>query len=183
MKRKAMQHHLDGLLALLLFGIFAVCILAVLLTGANAYKRLTERDQTAFNRRVCVQYLATRVRQADGFTGVEDPEGRLWNPDGGLTPLLAVGAVTVEPFGDTEALVLAEDETYCTRIYWYDGYLMELYADKAGEFLPEDGTPVMEAGGLGMDLSDGLLTLEITSPAGETDTLCLDLRSGEGAAA
>lgn len=183
MKRKAMQHHLDGLLALLLFGIFAVCILAVLLTGANAYKRLTERDQTAFNRRVCVQYLATRVRQADGFTGVEDPEGCLWSSDSDLTPLLAVGAVTVEPFGDTEALVLAEDETYCTRIYWYDGYLMELYADKAGEFLPEDGTPVMEAGGLGMDLSDGLLTLEITSPAGETDILCLDLRSGEGAAA
>ena len=180
MKRKAMQHHLDGLLALLLFGIFAVCILAVLLTGANAYKRLTERDQTAFDRRVCVQYLAARVRQADGHIGVEDPEGRLQMADGDLQPL---STVTVEPFGDTEARVLAEDEIYCTRIYWHDGYLMELYADKAGEFQPTDGTPVMEAGGFGMDLSDGLLTLEITSPEGETDLLRLDLRSREGAAA
>ena len=60
---------------------------------------------------------------------------------------------------------------------------MELYADKAGEFQPTDGTPVMEAGGFGMDLSDGLLTLEITSPEGETDFLRLDLRSREGAAA
>ena len=160
MKKKGMQHHLDGLIALLLFGIFAVCIVAVLLTGANAYRRLTQRDQAAYNRRVCAQYLATRVRQAD-----------------------RAGGVSVEPFGEPEALVLAEDETYSTRVYWYNGYLMELYAETAGNFQPMDGTPVMEAGSLEMDFSGGLLTLEISTPAGETDTLRLDLRSGREAAA
>ena len=50
--------HQDGLAALLLFGIFAVCVLMVLLTGANAYRRLTERDQQAYQRRTCAQYLS-----------------------------------------------------------------------------------------------------------------------------
>lgn len=183
MKKNGIQHRLDGLIALLLFGIFAVCVLAVLLTGANAYRRLTQRDQTAFDRRVCVQYLATRVRQADRHVGVLDPEGRIWTGDGSPA-LLSVGAVTVEPFGDTEALVLAEDADYCTRIYWYDGYLMELYAEKNGDFQPGDGTPIMAAGGFAAELEDGLLTLDVTSPAGDADTLRLDLRSsGKGAAA
>ena len=65
MKKRPIQHQLNGLMALLLFGVFAACVLAVLLTGANAYRRLTQRDQAAYLRRTCVQYLATRVRQAD----------------------------------------------------------------------------------------------------------------------
>ena len=36
MKQQRTQHHMDTLLALLLFGLFSVCVLAVLLTGADA---------------------------------------------------------------------------------------------------------------------------------------------------
>ena len=36
MKKRA-QHHIDGLLALLLFGVFASCLLAVLLGGAGGF--------------------------------------------------------------------------------------------------------------------------------------------------
>ena len=65
MRRKQIQHHIDALIALLLFGVFAVCVLAVLLTGADAYRRLTLRDQEASTRRACTQYIATKVRQSD----------------------------------------------------------------------------------------------------------------------
>ena len=64
---KTQKHHIEGLIALLLFGVFAVCLMTVLLTGANAYRSLTDRDQTAYDRRVCAQYMATRLRQADSF--------------------------------------------------------------------------------------------------------------------
>lgn len=60
MKRGTSQHHMDGLIALLLFGVFAACVLAVLLTGAGAYRRLVGRDRAAYERRTCVQYIATR---------------------------------------------------------------------------------------------------------------------------
>ena len=70
MKKRPIRHQIDGLIALLLFGVFSVCILAVLLTGADAYRRLTDRDQAAFDRRTTLQYIATRVRQADRADGV-----------------------------------------------------------------------------------------------------------------
>lgn len=162
MKRTAIQHHMDGLIALLLFGVFAVCVLAVLLTGANAYRRLTQRDQSAYSRRTCAQYIATRVRQADG-------------------------RVSVESFGGTDALVLKERQgTYLTRIYCYDGYLMELYCDQEAVMEPRDGEHIMEAGGLALSLTDGLLTASLTgTDGGAEETLYLSLRgpeSGPGAA-
>lgn len=156
MKRKTIQHHIDALAALLLFGVFAVCVLAVLLSGADAYKRLTVRDQNAFGRRTAVQYLATRVRQAD-----------------------AAGGVAVEEFGGVRSLVLDAQSTYPTWLYCYDGQLMELYCyveDRPG---PEDGLPLLELEGLDVHLSDGLLTLEVTGAGGETSTLLLSLRGGE----
>ena len=158
MKRQGTKHHMDGLLMLLLFGVFAVCVLIVLLTGAKAYRGLTERDRAAYDRRTCVQYIATKVRQGD----VE-------------------GGVTVEPFGDTAALCMRQ-YGFVTRVYCYDGWLMEMYTFEDAELTPQDGEKVMPLPGLSFDLEDGLLTVELQSGEGVTDTLRLALRSGEGAA-
>lgn len=156
MKRRPIGHQLDGLIALLLFGVFAVCVLAVLLTGADAYRRLTGRDQAAYDSRICVQYIATKVRQED--------------------------RVAVEDFGGASALVLGAGE-YVTRVYCHDGYLMELYAAADdGDLAPEDGERVVEAGGLDLSLEEGLLTVSVCDSRGDWDTLLLSLRSGEGGA-
>lgn len=156
MKRQGTRHQVDGLLMLLLFGVFAVCVLSVLLTGARAYRGLTDRDQAAYDRRTCVQYIATRVRQGD----VE-------------------GGVTVEPFGDTTALCMTQDG-YMTRVYWHDGYLMELYTSADAELYPEDGEKIMPLESLSWSMESGLLTAEIGTAGGAVDTLRLSLRSGEG---
>lgn len=158
MKRTRIQYHLDGLIALLLFGVFAVCVLAVLLTGASAYQRLTQRDMAAYDSRVCIQYIAARVRQADRVNGV-----------------------SVEPFSGTDALVLTEEGGYATYVYCHEGYLMELYTSVDGDLTPEDGEKLMSIGGLALSLEGRLLTVDITQETGEQDTLCLSLRSGEGA--
>ena len=161
MKKRPIQHQLNGLMALLLFGVFAACVLAVLLTGANAYRRLTQRDQEAYLRRTCVQYLATRVRQADSRD-----------------------CVSVEHFGGADALVLTEtDGSYATRIYCYDGWLMELYAAADADMEPQDGEKVLELSSLRLTLEDGALTADTVDTAGASGTLRMTLRSGEGAAA
>lgn len=149
---------MSSLLMLLLFGIFAACVLAVLLTGARAYRGLTQRDQAAFGRRTGVQYIAARVRQADTMNGV-----------------------AVESFGDTTALAIKQGDMV-TWVYWHDGYLMELYTFADAELSPEDGVKIMELDSLTLAMDDGLLTAEIGSAEGVTDTLRLSLRSGEGAA-
>ena len=105
---------MDGLLILLLFGVFAVSILAVLLSGAGVYRRLAERDDRSYDRRTAVQYVATRVRQAD-----------------------QAGGVSVRTFEGCPALILSEEiegELYETRIYHYDGYIRELFVS-AGRIL------------------------------------------------
>lgn len=159
MKKRMTQHHMEGLGALLLFGIFAMCVLMVLLTGADAYRRLTERDQQAYLRRTCAQYVAARVRQADSLAGI-----------------------TVEPFGDGNALTLAEDGgAYRTRIYCYEGWLMELYSAADADLDPQAGERILEMEELELSMKEGLLTAKISNTDGSQDVLRLSLRSGRGA--
>ena len=154
MKRQPIRHQLDGLIALLLFGVFSVCILAVLLTGADAYRRLTDRDRAAFDRRTTLQYIAMRVRQGDREDGVR-----------------------VADFNGLDALVFDEGDGYVTRVYWRDGYIVELYAEEYLDLGLESGEPIMEAEPLGFSMEDGLL--KVTSGG---DSILLSLRSGKGAA-
>lgn len=159
MKKHSIQHHIDTLAVLLLFGVFAVCVLTVLLTGADAYRRMTERDNRAYDRRTCVQYVSTRLRQAD-----------------------AAGGVSLEVFGETKALVLrdSEDPEYVTRVYYHDGWLMELYSEEGLEMSPEDGEKVMACDWMRLNLEDGLLTIDLLDPQRQVTTLYVALRSGEG---
>ena len=153
---------MDGLLVLLLFGVLAACILSVLLTGASAYRRLTERDDAAYDRRTATQYVATRIHQADVLDGV-----------------------FVEEFAGTQALVLAEEiegDLYETRIYCYDGYIRELFSAAGNDFLPEDGEKVLEAAAMEFGETDGLLQCSILSAEGSWDHVTISLRSGKGAA-
>lgn len=159
MRTNARKRNINALAVLLLFGLFAVCILSVLLTGADAYRRLAQRDQLSYDRRTAGQYLSTRVRQAD-----------------------RLGQVSVTDFGGTDALVFTEEiagEDYETLVYCYDGYLRELFALAEGDFLPEDGEKVLQAQSLSLSLDGHLLTAELVGPAGETQDLTLLLRSGE----
>lgn len=147
---------------LVLLSIFAICVLSVLLMGANAYHRLTTRDQAAYERRTCAQYLATKVRQAPV-------------PD----------AVFVSSFGGEDALVFAENiegETYLTRIYCCDGWLRELFSAADGIFVPEDGEKVLPAQALCLTLKDGLLSVQITDSSGRPIHLKLSIRGGGGGA-
>lgn len=147
----------NGLAALLLFGVFAVCILSVLLTGAKTYRALSERGAEEGDRRVCAQYLSARVRQSD-----------------------RAGAIGVDKFGDGDALVLRETVggSECeTRVYVHDGYLNELFCLAGAGLSPGDGQRIMPAEGLEAEVSGGLVTLRVTS-GGETVELTLCRRSG-----
>ncbi len=152
MKQTTIKHHMDGLWAMLLFGAFAICIMVVLLSGAQAYSSLTQRDQAAYAQRTAVQYVATRVRQAD-----------------------AAGAISLRQLGDAQALALGQD--YQTLVYYYDGYIMELYAEAGAEFAPEDGERVLPVAGMAFQLNGQWLNVTLTDEAGQTQKLQLALRS------
>ena len=160
MKNKSKKSHIEGLVVLVLFGVFALCILAVLLTGAGAYGRLVKRQQTAYTERTIPQYIATKVRQAD-----------------------KTGMIRIGEFGGVESLEFINiygEETYVTRIYCYDGYLQELFAVETGNFTPADGEKILAAQQVDFSMTDGCLQVGITSEDGTVTEQMLTLRSTEG---
>lgn len=160
---KAQKKRLEGLIALLLFGVFAVCMLIVLLTGANTYHRLTNSGRGAYDRRTSVQYIATQLRQAD-----------------------RTDSVSVVGFGEGSALSLAEDidgESYVTLIYMFDGYLMELFCSNPDDMSPEDGEQIMPINGLNVSISGSTVNIFCVDEENISTSLTLSLRSGKEAGA
>jgi len=153
MKQINNRRSLSLVSALLVLAVFAVGVLGVLLGGAQAYRRLTARDDVTFDRRTCMQYLAGKVRQA--------PE------------------VTVSRFGGGDALVIREtynEKDYLTRIYCHNGWLMELFTADSGEFAPEDGEKILPVKALALTLAEGLLTAEVLTEDGHSQLLKLRIR-------
>ena len=147
----------------MLLGVFGVGILSVLLSGADVYRRLTRRDQMTYDSRTCVQYVATKVRQAPA-------------PD----------TVVLSEFGDSDCLTICEwveGTEYRTRIYCYDGWLMELFTAAGEEFFPEDGEKILLADEFSLSREGTLLSVEIMDGSGEVNRILLSLRGGEEEAA
>lgn len=149
MKEKSSK--ITDLLALLVFALFAVCVLLVLLTGAKVYQNLVHNGNAYYAQQTAAQYVATRVRQAE--------------------------RVTVEVFDGCDALVIWEQidgETYLTRVYCHDGYIRELFCAENAELFPEAGEKILETESLSFSLEGSVLTAWIDSRE-----LKLYLRSGK----
>ena len=150
---KEKRWNITGLLALTVFAVFALCVVLVLLSGAQVYRGLTERGEENFASRTAARYLTTRIRQAE--------------------------SVTVGDFEGCQALVIPEQidgTTYLTRVYVYDGHLRELYCAENADLQPRDGEKVLPAEVLEVTLRDGLLTMEL-----DGQMLFLDLTGKEAA--
>lgn len=129
---------MTDLLALLAFGLFAICVFLTLLTGAKVYKKLIDSGARSYEARTMRQYIATRVRQAE--------------------------TVSVEVFEGCSALVGEEEidgEVYLTRVYCYDGYIRELYSAKNTEMSAEDGEKILPAESAEFSVQEGLLTARV----------------------
>ena len=153
---KQNKKALTAIAALLVFAVFAVGILGVLLGGAGVYRRLTKRNHDSYNSRTCVQYIATRIRQAPNAQSVK-----------------------VASFGDGDALFIYDTigtETYLTRVYCYNGWLMELFTADNNGFAPEDGEKLIPAKDLSLALTDGLVDVCLIDSNGESHQLQLKLR-------
>ena len=151
MKKKFTK--ITDLPALLVFAVFAVCVLTVLLYGARVYGDLVQRGEESFRQRTAAQYVATRVQQAE--------------------------SVSVTDFGGCEALTIREDidgRCYLTRVYCYGGYLRELFCAENAALLPENGEKILPAEELRCALTEQLLTVQI-----DGRTLYLHLQGKEAA--
>ena len=124
------KHSIDSLAALMLFAVYALCISLVLLVGGNAYVRICGRGSDSYNNRVCVQYITSSVRSAD--------------------------QVEVSSIRGTQMLLLHSGD-YVKKVYYHEGYLMELYTRPDADLVPEAGYKIAEVDGFGLSYDAGVL--------------------------
>jgi len=154
------KNSLTGVFVLLVFAVFMVSVLLILLSGADIVQKLTNRDQNTYTQRTAVQYLTTRIRQADRS-----------------------GAVYTKESDGTSALILTEQidgSEYQTHVYCYDGYLREMLCPAGVTLSPEFGEKILPAEAFSVSLDGSLLCAELQLSEGKTDTLYWKLRSEGG---
>ena len=160
MPTRMKKNNLGGILALLVFAVFAVSVLMILLNGADIVQKVSERDRASFDRRTAAQYVTTRIRQADeaGMIGVRTTDGR-------------------------DVLVLSEEidgYVYETLVYCCDGYLREMFCESGLEQDPEFGEKILPLEGFETGIEDGVLRIVITFADGDEERLIYGLRSERG---
>ena len=159
MKKSSEKKSISGIAALLLLAVFAAGILSVLLSGAGVYKRLAQRSGASYDVRTSVRYISTKLRQAPNAE-----------------------AVSVSDFGDGDGFDISEwvdGKEYRTRIYCYDGWLMELYSLEGAGLAPEDGEKILPAQNLDVTDHGGLLRIGIEDAGGGESVLLFSLSGGK----
>ena len=170
MKKETTGHHMDGVYVLLLFAVFAGCILIVLLFGTSAYEKLVERDRAAYDQRTGVQYLAAKIRHSDGADH---------RYVGSISDRTTVDADEINTLylqfegEDGEAV----PGSY-TKIYYYDGYIREILCAEDGGLLPEDGNEILAAEGLQISKAGNLISFSVTNEDGTESSMKIAVRSG-----
>lgn len=138
MKKSNSYNSISAIAALLLLAVFSIGILGVLLSGGRIYKNLSEAGETQYDRRTCVQYLATFLAQTP-------------SPD----------SISLENFDGCQALVIRENGC-ALRTYCYNGYLMELYSLDMPGFSAGDGEKLLPLDSLRIQQDGDLLTFYLT---------------------
>lgn len=162
MKMRVKRKELSSFAPLFVFALFALSVIAVLLSGAKIYKENNRRDSSSYDRVTVSQYIATRIRQSDradacfvgDFAGNESQEG--------------------DTLFYRETI---DGEEYLTRIYCYNGYLYELFSLAEDEFEPRDGEPIIPVHSLNFRRSNGYVEVDIEYSDRSNATLFFTLRS------
>jgi len=159
MKNRIQQFKSEGLVAVVLFAVFSLCVLMVLFSGVDIYKGIIKRDTHTHYKRTAVQYITTKVRQADKDA-----------------------AITTSDFNGKDALIIKEiidEKNYITRIYCHDGWLMELVSEEDVVLSLSDGEKITEAEHFEVKKEESAIKATVVVN-GETSDVELYLRSEAG---
>ncbi len=164
MKRKSNEpsrHIVDILFVLALFCVFAASALMLVTIGANVYKQTVSDMSINFTQRTAYSYVTEKIRQNDTYD-----------------------AVSVGELRGTPALILTQQingESYSTYLYFYEGYLKELFIRKdsfAGTDILSAGQDIMALSSFTAEEAEkGLIKLTIDTGDGPPMILYTALRS------
>lgn len=150
----------DALFVMVLFAVFAISALILVTIGADVYRHTVSDMGTNYETRTSVSYITEKIRQNDR----SDSD------------------ISVTTLDNLPALAMSQEiggNTYCTYLYYHEGYLKELFVQKGnsiGSNLSEAGMEIMPLQSLEMNTcSDNLLQFRLTTTDGATHDILVSL--------
>lgn len=140
-KLHSSAHKIDMVFVVALFTIFAATAFLVVLIGAKQYQSTADNMNYNYEVRTAASYITEKVRQNDSSCDIQ-----------------------VTTLSDENALAFSTTENgnnYTTYIYYYDGWLRELFVSESAVFSPDAGQKIVEISGFSASFADTDL-LEIT---------------------
>ena len=147
---------MNVLFTMILFLVFVLSALFSVLIGGKVYENIRGRMEESYTGSVALNYVANKVRQGD-----------------------MNGAVSVREINQVPVLELRQeiaDRSYVTQIYYYNGYIRELFTDTESGLGLADGLEIIACEGLEFEMENQLLTVETLGENG--GSLMLYVRSG-----
>ena len=127
----------SGLTIIAITTFFLGSFLLLVLFGTNSYRHIAESQAENNHKRALLSYLLTagKMSESDIYAGVTDTQ--------------------------EDMLVIADGDTgYGSRIYMYDGYLVEDYGRSGGELYPRDAARIADNSMFEIEeISDDLLMI------------------------
>lgn len=135
------KHSTVVVFEVLLFIVILLLLMLALAAGVNSYKSISDQRQNDERDRIGLDLIANSVRMTD-----------------------AIDAVGVGSGPEGQALVLSEylaSGTYETRIYEYQGNVVEEYAAAGTAYTPGRAMQLTESKTFSFSYANGLLTVHI----------------------
>ncbi|MCR5278720.1 MAG: DUF4860 domain-containing protein [Lachnospiraceae bacterium] len=156
--KAATGHTVDVLFVITLFLVFAVSVVMLTGTGARVYQNIVDSMTENFDSRTSFTYVINKIHQND-----------------------RQGAVSLGSYEGLDAVLISEEVSnvnYCTYLYFYDGYMREIFTRYGSEFDPALGTPLFALESFtASEVTETLFRFDIVTPGGNEQSLFVHLNS------
>ena len=148
----------DTVFVMLLFALFCFTAFVLVMIGVKQYKLTADSMDYNYEVRTATSYLREKTAQNDSGSGIE-----------------------VQDIDGTQAICLTNtinDKDYYTYIYYYDGYLRELFVADDSVYSMESGQQIIELSG--MDITEnslGFVEVKLIDTSGSSSTVFLETKS------
>lgn len=160
-KLHSFAHKIDMIFVIALFTVFAATAFLVVLIGAKQYQTTADNMNYNYEVRTAASYITEKIRQND--TSCEIAIRTVDNVD-----VLAISSVE-------------NDTSYITYLYYYDGWLRELFVSDSSVFTLGAGQKIVEISDFSAEkINPQLLKVYFTGSDGITYPIYLSIHTADG---
>lgn len=154
-----MTNRTVSLISFILFAVYTICCILLVTVGIMVYRNIGSQSASGDNMRLSLGYVANKLRSND-----------------------IANSVSIEKRDGTDMLVLKyEGEDDCeTLVYWYDGYLYEMFKFTDNEIEPQYGTKLCALDRFDMALDGSRISFRANDAYGHEMEMSYALMSAQG---